>query len=164
MFVKQLAMTKKIPFKIQYKPDFSVIGIFCPAKDYRLCWILNHELKYDFQHFGTFQYKNPGSENAESFNIFEYSNEVLFLRVFMLNNKNDNTVLFKSPPQLDYLMLIQSGDSRYNIENTIKALRKIPLINAAYHLDNKLGKNSDEVLYDLELFIADVDNSAKHGS
>ncbi len=152
-------MGKKLLLNVKYKPDFIVIGVFCPLKDYRFCWLLNKYLDYNFNFFGNFPVRSSAGKMPAFHNVFECYNELLLLRMFVLNNKNNEQIIFPTPANLDYLLLIQVDESRHDMQQMIASIRSVPGINAAFFLDKELGKRADEIFYDLELFITDVDHS-----
>lgn len=153
-------MAKKYSLKIQYTPDFKVIGVFCPIKDYRFCWMLNESLRFSFNYFGEFPLIS-GEKSTEIFNVYEYREPTLNLRIFILNNRNINRLIFAEPPQLDFLMLIQADEARHNMNELLSKIRSISGVNAAYILDKQLGKTAEEVFYDFEVFVSNIDLALK---
>lgn len=154
-------MGKKLLLNLKYKPDFKIVGIFSPVKDYRLCWLLNSHLGFSFNFYGNFPVLIPPADKPGLHNVFEHNNEMLFLRMFVLCNKNNEQIIFPKPANIDYLLLFQADEVRFDINELITSIRSVPHINAAYLLGDKLGKRADEIFYDMELFITEVDNAKK---
>ncbi|MBS4014756.1 MAG: IPExxxVDY family protein [Bacteroidetes bacterium] len=154
-------MAKKLSLNVLYKPEYRVIGVFCPVKDYRFCWMVNESLGYSFNHFGIFPTVFQGETNPHYFNVFENYNELLNLRLFIVNNRNSTRIIFQTPPLLDYLLIIDANESRHNLNKILSDIRSVNSVNAAYFLDNQLGKQSDQVFYDFELFVAETDNASR---
>jgi hypothetical protein len=151
-------MAKKYSLNVSYKPDYKIIGVFCPVKDYRFCWILNDDLGYSFNHYGTFNTISTANDSSNMFNVYEYYHPLLLFRMFILNNKNHNRVIFPSPPNLDYLIVIEADEYRIDINEILSSVRSVKTVNAAFILESQLGKSFDQVFYDFELFVTNKDN------
>lgn len=146
---------KKYSELLRYKTEIKVVGVFCPEKDYRLCWLINNQLRYDFKKTLDFIYPTTQNPEGASFSVYTFERPTLQQSYFLVNNRShDNQTLFSKPQGLDFLLLINADDSRYNYTQLLKSLRSLSQINAAYMLDDALGKLKESFLYDFELFLS----------
>lgn len=149
-------MAKKTHFRLPYEAEYRVAGVFCPEKDYRLCWLINNYLKVNFSRRSDISLPNGKDAGLiEQYAVYHHEKEELQQAFFLVSNRSHNGhLLFHSPPQLDFLMLIDADDSRFDFNALLKKIRSIPHVTAAYMLDDVLGRNRDIFLYDFEMFIA----------
>lgn len=148
-------MAKKTLFKLPFETEFRIAGLFCGEKDYRLCWLLNNQLPFQFKRSTDFWFTQPKADEALQFAVFYYEEPTLQRTFFLLANRSyQGGVLFNNPPGLDYLLLINADDLRYDYSQMLKSFRDIRQIRAAYMLDDLLGRNKEAFLYDFEMYRA----------
>ncbi|MFN2394264.1 MAG: IPExxxVDY family protein [Bacteroidales bacterium] len=148
-------MAKKTLFRLEFETDFRVVGVFCPEKDYRFCWLLNNKLDFNFRRATDFTDITGKSESAELHSVYLYERESLQRTYFLVNNRsNEGSRLFSNPAGLDFLLLVKADDSRFNYNQLLKKIRALPQVTAAYMLDDALGKNKDAFLYDFEVYLS----------
>lgn len=130
-----------------------MIGVFCREKDYRLSWLLNNRLLFDFKRTIDFGYYSEKLQQPTNHSAFHFQQETLQRSFFLLNNHSyEGTTLFARPAGIDFLLLLKA--ERYDIKELLKNLRSLPQITAAYQLDDALGKNKESFLYDFEMYLA----------
>ncbi|TVR41702.1 MAG: IPExxxVDY family protein [Bacteroidia bacterium] len=149
-------MPKKLKLKIEQIHDFKTVGIFSTQKDYRLCWLLNKTLNLDLKRIDDFLHSPHNQNTPSSFPLFYQEIPRLMLRYFLLNNRSKEGLLFPEPKNLDYLLLLDKPSEQHDIDALIKKIRSVPMVQAAYLLDGKLGKKADSFFYDFEMHITDV--------
>ncbi len=149
-------MPKKLKLKLEHIHDFKTVGIFSSQKGYRLCWLLNKHLNLDLQRINDFPYP-PNNQSAPSaFPLYFQEIPNMMLRYFLLNNRSKDGLLFPEPKSLDYLLLLHRPSDQFDIPGFIKLIRSVPMVQAAYLLDEKLGKREDSFYYDFEMHITNV--------
>lgn len=147
-------MPGKLKLDIAYTPAFGVVGLFTPQKDYRLCWFLNQHLNADFRRLSGFSYLPCNQSAPAVFSVYHYDIPGLMVRYFLVSNKSLAGRLFERPKNLDYLLLIsKSGTQAVAMEDIIARLRKVPVIEAAFNLDNQLGERAAGFFYDFEIYL-----------
>lgn len=148
-------MAKKTLFRLEFETDFRVVGVFCPEKDYRFCWMLNNKLDFNFRRAPDFQFIPPKSKIIEFHAVYYYERESLQRTYYLVNNRsNEGSRLFANPAGLDFLLLVKADDSRFDYNQLLKKIRALPQVTAAYMLDDALGKNKDGFLYDFEVYLS----------
>lgn len=149
-------MAKKLKLDIEYTPDFRLIGIFSPQKDYRLCWMLNNQLKTDLCRIPDFIYHPFKKAEASSFAVYNYDSGMLRTRYLLLSNRASGGLLLPDPKNLDFLFLIWKPDTGQDIEHVLNHVRKLSAVQAAFVLDDSITARTKEVLYDFEMYLNEV--------
>ena len=145
-------MSKKLTLDMEYTPEFRLIGVFTPLKDYRLCWLLNRQLKTDLRRLPDFTYYLKKQDVSEEFSADHYKSRETREDYFLLSNKGNHLTLLPKPKNMDYLLLLRQAETASDTTALVKSIRKIPAIQAAYILDS-FPAGAKEVLYDFEMFL-----------
>jgi hypothetical protein len=149
-------MAKKTLFRLEFESEYRIVGLFCSERDYRLCWLLNNQLGYDFRRApADFEAFSARTQSLEMHSVYHYkAPESMKSSFFIINNRSHNDItLFQTPPGLDYLFLVRADGSWFNFRDLLKTLRSMKLLSAAYQLDQELGKGKEGFLYDFEMFV-----------
>lgn len=148
-------MAKKTLFRLQFESDYRIVGLFCREPAYRLCWLINNQFGINFKMVHDFT-PNPDKGRApDSHLVFLHKDNVLCQEYYIISNRGSNgSLIFASPPNIDFLMLVKADDSRFDGRDLLKGLRLVPEMVAAYMLDDLLGRKKEGFLYDFEEFIA----------
>lgn len=149
-------MTKKRKLSLEYVPEFTAIGIFTPRKDYRFCWLLNQNLNLDFKRLPDFWQIPYNQAESVPFPIYFDDTPSLLLQYFLIVNKTPAGILFDKPKNLDLLFLLKNGGGQADPEEITGSIKRISMVQAAYLLDDKLGKRAANIFYDLEMHMANV--------
>ena len=79
----------------EYEYDFSLLGICCHEKDYRLCWAVNSTLDLNLTKSGKdieLIFNKKSKPNA-NFPIFSYINDVNSNEYYLIGNKCERSWL-----------------------------------------------------------------------
>jgi hypothetical protein len=144
-------MTKKRKLSLEYVPEFTAIGVFTSQKYYRFCWFLNKHLNLDFRRLPDFLYKPYKQTESSPFPLFFHETPQLLLQYFLIVNKTSAGILFDQPQNLDLLLLLKNSGGQADPAQIIHNIKKIPMVQAAFLLDDKLGKRATNIFYDLEM-------------
>ncbi len=149
-------MAKKTKLSIEYIPDFKAIALFSQQKDYRFCWLLNRYLYFDMKRLPDFSYTPYKQIETALFQVYYHEDPANRLYYFLLANKCHEGVLFELPKNMDYLLLIKNPGAGFNLKAIIGKLREMEQLQGAFPLNGGLGKRSDLILYDFEIFTDEV--------
>jgi hypothetical protein len=149
-------MAKKTLFRLDFESEFRIVGLFCSERDYRLCWLLNRHLGFNFRRAPEFEFPAQKSQKKTLFSVYEYeAPESLHCSFYVVNNRsNEDLLLFNTPPGLDYLLIVKVEETRFSFQELLRKLRTITQLTAAYQLDNVLAKYKKAFLYDFEVFVS----------
>ena len=145
-------MAKKNLFPFHFESDFRIVGVFCLENDYRLSWLMNNRLLFDFKRTIDFGFYSEKLQQPANHSVFHCEQDTLQRSFFLLNNHSyEGSTLFAKPPGINFLMLLKA--ERYDIKDLLKKLRSLPQVTAAYQLDDALGKHKESFLYDFEMYL-----------
>ncbi|HAW51205.1 MAG TPA: IPExxxVDY family protein [Flavobacteriales bacterium] len=124
--------------------DFSLLGISCHAKDYRLCWEINKALNVDLekQHY-IFSEK----QSDKAFSNAAYFDEENHIDYVLISNKNEGGVLIPEHSQLDYFIKIQGPQHEFIAEDSRSALLNIDFVLAVVELNPSELKSKMNLIF-----------------
>ena len=137
------------------KQEYSLLGISCHLKDYRLIYEINKELKLDFKKVEDLVIYPVKGKKENCFSCYFHSDE--FMEYNIIANRNPNGLLVPEHKQLDYIFILKGlVDNQYK-KKIISSLVKIPQVLTSYEINQEtIKKNIDVILTDLELHILKI--------
>ncbi|MFA6923806.1 MAG: IPExxxVDY family protein [Bacteroidales bacterium] len=158
---------KKINFDVDFKFNYELLGITSSSKDYKISWLLNKTLGFNFKKIEDFQITplnknkketveifNQKSENniSENNNITGFSQYYFAIEenhtfYFLISNRSEKGTLITELPSVDYFVLIKGPVKNEEIKDCIEKINALPEINTVYKVDlNKLKQQSKQNL------------------
>lgn len=128
--------------------DFSLIGISCHEKDYRMCWGINTHtpifLERSAKELQTFpSKKNPKVSYHTLFSSIDIDAETAY---HLIVNRTADGCLIPEKPEADYLfMIIDNGD--LNLEELMQQIRSISFVQTAFIVDVESLRSKDNLLF-----------------
>ena len=154
-------MRKKI-LNIDTEVNVGIIGICCVAKDYRLCWEINKQLKINLTHQNNKLGKNTSLEKkykavntdktplSAGASAFGFKSEENGFSYKLVSNTNElGEKLIPEQKQVDYFMLIEGVDYQCEQKRLTKELRKVEIVLTAFDIPATAVKTN------LNIFISD---------
>ncbi|GAB4254134.1 MAG: hypothetical protein Kow0079_10220 [Vicingaceae bacterium] len=134
----------KIALTLDDDIDFSLIGISCHEKAYKLCWEINKALKVDLVRVKDFKIER-NNEKLE-FPFYEYVDDENFKSYFIIKNRSKDGYLFPDLKQFDYFFKIKGNYINLNeVSNTLKSNCSSVLM--AQSLDPEKIKNYQYLIF-----------------
>lgn len=143
-------MAKKITLTLDFTSDYSVIGISCHLKDYRLTFNLNKELNLQLKRIEDFTLDDKKNESL-NYSIYYYHCHDTNNNFSLVANHNAERKLIPSLKQFDYFLLIQNNINTQTKKELIKAIKKVPNILTAFEIDLATVKNIHTLIAEIEL-------------
>lgn len=133
-------------YRLDVEPsyDFTLIGISCHEKDYRLGWALNHIAEFRFERSDNFIPDDKKPE--EVFPRYEFHDEELFRSYILVANQFGSRIMFPELNGIDYLMLITGNSDNHEIEQVLERIHRIDFVILASELDVMKIKNRETLL------------------
>jgi hypothetical protein len=136
-------MKRLLEFEEDY--DFSLLGISCHSKDYRLTWSLNQHLNLEME-------KNEGityliEEDEISFARFSYFDEEDHVQYDLLSNRSDGRELIPKVPQLDYFLKISGHLHEEVCKDLARRIPQIDFVLAVISLDIENIKSKQSLVF-----------------
>jgi hypothetical protein len=130
--------------EVEYDYEFSLLGISCHEKDYRLCWLLNTQLGFDFRRADDllFHYEH-GDYN---FPVFEHDTDENTADCTLLKNRLSGAILLPELSQIDFLLKVDSPDE--DISALAKRIRNIPQVVGTFEIDVPKLRSKDNLILD----------------
>jgi len=94
----------------EYDFDFTLIGISCHAKDYRVCWSINRQFGYGLEKQSfDLEMVSAGNEEASAHSLFAYYDEDDQNDYFLICNRNGQGYLIPEQRQADYMLMVKGA-------------------------------------------------------
>ncbi len=139
-------MNKKV-LKFEIDLDFVLIAITTPLRDYRLCYMVNKILNFNFIRSEDLCLEPLQGSARAWFSLYKYSWESSETDFFMIANKGTDGYLIPEMNRTDYLLLIKNYIDETELDDILLHLNKIPEIVAAVKVDPKKIKSRENLLF-----------------
>jgi hypothetical protein len=143
---KVMILNRKI-LKFEIDLDFVLIAITTSLKDYRICYLINKFLNFNFIKIADLPVDIFPGAAPVLFSRFHYSWEATETGFYFLANKGSEGYLIPEMRKADYFLLIKNYIDEKDLDNLISSLNKIPEIVAAVKIDPKKIKSRENLLF-----------------
>ena len=144
-------MKKKI-LDIEIDLDYSLIGISCYSKDYRLCWEINKELGFKLVRKTSPALKAMGEDPKENDDsntgliVYNYENINKGVLYRFVGNKSTKGFLIPELKQVDYFVCIRGMSHELEEIRMIKSLRNIGIVLTAFSIPPATIKSKNKLI------------------
>lgn len=143
---------KKIRLQVEQEHDFSLVGIFSHTREYRISWLLNHSLGYEFRRHEDFLFQPANSSNHIPFPLYRYYHQERDRHLFLLPNRVQGMLVLGTPRNLDYILVTWPASDSYYLNELVSRIRNIEPVNASYVLNPSTIKGSEVFFYEMEMY------------
>jgi hypothetical protein len=147
-------MVKKLILNIDYKPEYTIIGISSHLKDYRLSFNINKKLNFKLKKLNDLVIIKGKNKKTQKYSLYHYEQPDTQNIFYLISNNNPNGKLIPSQKQTDYFLLIKNM-----IVKTLKAIRNVLMV---YEINPNTIKNIDSILTEVELQGLDIMKKEKY--
>jgi hypothetical protein len=152
---------KKGTLSGNYENEFSIIGIACHEKYYRIAHYLNKILNFNFTCYDDIMVFQKKIENSLGF-PFYYFNDIENLTSFhLIGNRSTDGILISDWKQIDYLLIILGSVNNINLKSMINQIKKIPNVLAASEMITLNKPDIENLMTDLELHLIEISKKEK---
>lgn len=145
-------MARKVHLDARDTPVyFTLIGISCHLKDYRLSYLLNYHLPAEFTRMEDLRMAGSTQKEPTSFSFYYYRDEDHFNTFSLLSNRSQESVLIPEMKQTDFLLIIEGECKKARKDALLRNIRSIPNVLTSYEIRFSEIKNYETLLSDLEL-------------
>lgn len=132
----------KTRLTVEYDFDFCLIGIVCPEKDFRLCWMLNNQL--DLKLAKTEDHTSAAGKHS----LFSYADEHLMREYYLVVNKADTgKLLLEEHQHIGYFLLVKGEMDDEEKKYFAEQIKKINTVSAAYIIDAETLKSKQNLIF-----------------
>ncbi|WP_214073319.1 IPExxxVDY family protein [Mucilaginibacter sp. dw_454] len=139
-------MNKKF-LKFEIDLDFVLIAVTTSLKDYRICYLINKCLNFNFIKTDDLAVDIHAGAPQVYFSLYTYNWEASETDFFFIANKGTDGYLIPEMKKADYFMMIKNYIDDKDLENIISTLNRIPEIVAAVKIDPKKIKSRENLLF-----------------
>jgi len=140
-------LNKKL-LKIQIDLDFVLIAVTSAQKDYRICYLINKYLSFNFARVADLEvniYQN--SAEPVPFSMYEYYWEASETSFYLIANRGVDGLLIPEMREADYFLMIKNYIDDQDLNNLISGLNRVPEIVVAIKIDPKKIKSRENLLF-----------------
>ncbi|TSD63964.1 IPExxxVDY family protein [Inquilinus sp. KBS0705] len=139
-------MNRKI-LKFEIDFDFVLIALTTSLKDYRICYLINKYLNFNFVRQDDLKLDIGLMGGPALFSLYKHSWEATETDFYFIGNKGSDGYLIPEMREVDYFILIRNYIDEDDLEQLISALNKIPEIVAAVKIEPKKIKSRENLLF-----------------
>lgn len=125
--------------------EFTLVGISCHSKDYRLCWEINNILNIDLIRTEDLEIQKKGILNSHSF--YEFIDEDNHLEYFLISNKAENGYLIPEQKRVDFFLMAKGNISNNHTNDIICKINTLSLVLTSFSLDPTQLKSKQNLLF-----------------
>ncbi|MCX6286934.1 MAG: IPExxxVDY family protein [Bacteroidetes bacterium] len=146
-------MAKKIMLESRAEASFfTLAGVSCHLKDYRLSFLLNQNLHTGFRKM---------DDLTGNLSLYFYLDEECRNSYYLICNRSEEKVLFPELKQTDFVMLVEGPFKKTQLDRLLKTIRAIPNVLTAFEIQVSSLKNFSGFLADLELHLMKIKIESK---
>jgi len=143
---KVMILNRKF-LKFEIDLDFVLIAVTTSLKDYRVCYLINKFLHFDFIKIPDLSIDISQVGKPALFSIYHYNWEASETDFYFIANKGSDGYLIPEMRKADYFLMIKNYIDEDDLDNLVSALNKIPEIVAAVKIDPKKIKSRENLLF-----------------
>ncbi|MFD2148459.1 IPExxxVDY family protein [Mucilaginibacter antarcticus] len=123
--------------KFEIDLDFVLIAVTTSLKDYRVCYLINKHLNFNFTKFDDLEVDiHPGAAPVY-FSLYQFSWQDSETDFYFIANKGTNGYLIPEMKKADYFIMIKNYIDDTDLENLITGVNRIQEVVAAVKIDPK---------------------------
>ncbi|MCB9174641.1 MAG: IPExxxVDY family protein [Flavobacteriales bacterium] len=135
----------KFTLNIEEDYDFSLIGISCHAKDYRLCYELNKILEIDLVRGEDLDIDSKNTK--ANYALYDYIDEENFIDYYLISNRSNKGFLIPEHKSTDFFLLLKGASNDDIIENIINKISEIELVLTSFQIDVNSLKSKQNLIF-----------------
>ncbi|PWK76614.1 hypothetical protein LX99_03481 [Mucilaginibacter oryzae] len=136
---------KFLKFEIDF--DFVLIAVTTSLKDYRICYLINKHLNFDFIKVDDLEVDIYKGSEPVLFSLYRYSWETTETDFYFIGNKGSEGYLVPEIKSADYFLMIRNYIDDNELDAIVSSLNKIPEVVAAVKIDPKKIKSRENLLF-----------------
>ncbi|MCX6304539.1 MAG: IPExxxVDY family protein [Bacteroidetes bacterium] len=145
-------MAKKVSLETRSEPAlFTLFGISCHLRDFRLSYLLNNKLELEFVKMDDFQ----------GFSFYFCRDDDQYNAYYLLGNRGQEALLLPDLKQTDFFLLVEGPFKKMQKDRLLEKIRGIQHVLTAFEVRFETIKNYESMLNDLELHFMNILKEAK---
>jgi len=145
-------MAKKIYLDVRSDPAlFTLLGISCHLRDYRLSYLFNHHLGFSLIKRDDLRIISSPDKGQTEFSFYSYRNEERLNTFYLIANRSQSFILVPEMKQFDFLLIVEGRYNKGEKNVMIKTIRSLPGVLTVFEINFTEIKNYESLLTDLEI-------------
>jgi hypothetical protein len=150
-------MVRKILRDTHSEPAYyTLIGISCHLKDYRLSYLLNKKLEFVFSKQQDLILTLQEKKEPANFSFYYYKDEDQVNSYWLIANRSEEYVLLPEIKQLDFLLMVEGEFKKNRKDQLLKAVSPIQNVLTAYEINLTSIKNFENLLTEIEIHLMNI--------
>ena len=141
-----MILNRKI-LKFEIDLDFVLIAVTTSLKDYRICYLINRYLNFNFVKTADLAVEMAPNRGPVYFSRYTYSWETTETDFYFIANKGTDGYLIPEMRKTDYFLMIKNYIDDADVDNLVSSLNKIAEIVAAVKIEPKKIKSRENLLF-----------------
>lgn len=141
-----MILNKKI-LKFEIDLDFVLIAVTTSLKDYRICFLINKYLHFNFIKTADLSLEVYHGPEPSWFSMYTDHWEASGTDFYFISNRGTEGYLVPEMNKIDYFLMIRNYIDEDELDNLLSGLNKIPEIVAAVKIDPKKVKSRENLLF-----------------
>lgn len=137
----------RVVLKYKIDLDFVLIAVTSSLKDYRICYLINKHLNFNFTRADDHTIDLLADAEPVYFSFFEYFPDEDGAEFYFITNKGSEGLLVPEMREVDYFMIIKNYIENEEVDQLVTSLNRIPEIVAAVKIDPKKIKSRENLLF-----------------
>ncbi len=143
---KLMILNRKF-LKFEIDLDFLLIAVTSPQKDYRLCYLINKFLNFNFTRIDDLGVEIHQGFAPVLFSRYRYQTGPTETDFYFIANKGSDGLLLPEMSRVDFFIIIKNYMDEKELDGLLSGLNRIPEIVAAVKIDPKKIKSRDNLLF-----------------
>lgn len=145
-------MAKKVFLETRSEPAlFTLFGISCHLKDFRLSYYLNQRPELSLVKMDDFQ----------GYSFYFCRDEDCFNTYYLLGNRGQESILIPDLKQTDFILLVEGPFKKIQKERLLSRIKGIQSVLTAFEVRFETIRHYETILTDIELHLMKILKEAK---
>ncbi len=155
-------MARKVNLETRSEPAlYTLFGVSCHLKDYRLSFLLNQVLDLEFIKMEDFRAVIAPRKEPDGFSFYYCVDEDHFNAYYLLANRGEESVLLPELRQTDFLLLLEGPFKKAQKDHLLFRIKSIPNVLTAFEIRFETIRNYESFLTDLEIHFMTITRDLK---
>mgnify|MGYP003668487567 FL=1 len=135
----------KLTLDLEEDFDFTLIGISCHSKDYRLAYEFNKLLSYEFTRDNDLELRIKGESSSYAF--FSFIDEDNYVEYYLVSNRGSSGKLIPEEKLSDYFLIMKGDTNETTKKQLLTKVNEIQPILKAYLIEVEQLKSKRNLIF-----------------
>lgn len=128
--------------------DFELIGLSSFFPDYKVCWLINNELNFNFIRIQDLSIYNEKKKTEQLFPLFKYEFDESL--IFFISNKSESGLFLEELKMIDYFIIFnKTEDNEDFIKKSVENIKKLKDIQGVFNINVSSLKAKNRLIFEI---------------